>query len=72
MAAALKSDYSYQIEENDKERELLIERIRKLIFKDGIPKRTASKQDFSGNPPQTNVWKIVKPSSQEDYTKYFG
>ena len=72
MAAALKSDYYYQNEENDKKRELFLEGLSKLIFKDGIPKRVASKPDFAGNPPQTNDGKIVKPSSQEDTTKYFG
>ena len=69
MAAALKLDYSYQIEENDKEVELIIERIRKRIFKNGIPQKTATKQDFTGNPPEKNDGKILKTSSSDEKSK---
>ena len=68
MAAALKLDYSYPIEENDKYAEL-IERIRKKIFKNGIPQKTAPKPDFAGNPPEKNDGKILKTSSSDDNPK---
>ena len=70
MAAALKLDYSYQIEENDKKKELIIERIRKFICENGIPQKAALKEDFGGNPPEKNDGKRVKTTCLEEDSKY--
>ena len=69
MAAALKLDYSYQIEENN-EYEELIKRIRKLIFeKNSIPQKTTSKPVFAGNPLEKNDGKKLKTYSLDDNPK---
>jgi len=66
MAAALKSDYSYQIEEDEKNADLFIERLRKLIFKNGAPQKEALKPDFAGTPLRSNDGQRVKTSSKDD------